>query len=97
MEHNFTNDITNFVNGMNFAGGTYAQGGLDNAAQQLCGWAVPGVYPYNGGVPGGGQHYQGGRVLYRWLGQYELRYFEHDARRGKLSRDACLLWWLRLS
>ena len=51
MEHNFTNDINNFVNGLGFSGGTYAQGGLDNAANQLCGWAVPGVYPYNGGCP----------------------------------------------
>ena len=50
MEHNFTSDVTNFVNGLNFTGGTYAQGGLDYAANQLCGaaWAVPGVYPYTG-------------------------------------------------
>jgi len=51
MEHNFTNDINNFVSGMNFTGGTYAQGGLDNAANALCGWAVPGTWPYAGACP----------------------------------------------
>ncbi len=51
LEHPFINDITNFVNGLPFTGGTYAQGGLDNAANALCGWAVPGIYPYAGGCP----------------------------------------------
>jgi Flp pilus assembly protein TadG len=48
MRHPFTSDITSFVNGLIFTGGTYAQGGLDNAALALCGWAVPGTYPYTG-------------------------------------------------
>jgi Flp pilus assembly protein TadG len=53
MEHNFSSDVTNLTNSMvgNFGGGTYAQGGLDDAAAQLCGWAVPGVYPYAGACP----------------------------------------------
>jgi hypothetical protein len=51
MEHPFVNDITNFVNGLQFTGGTYAQGGLDNAANVLCGWAVPASWPYGGGCP----------------------------------------------
>jgi Flp pilus assembly protein TadG len=53
MEHNFTTDVTNVANNLvgNFGGGTYTQGGLDNAANQLCGWAVPGVYPYGGACP----------------------------------------------
>jgi Flp pilus assembly protein TadG len=48
MRHPFTSAITSFVNGLNFTGGTYAQGGLDNAAYALCGWTVPGTYPYTG-------------------------------------------------
>lgn len=53
MEHNFTSDVTNLTNSMsgNFGGGTYSQGGLDRAAFQLCGWAVPGVYPYAATCP----------------------------------------------
>jgi Flp pilus assembly protein TadG len=53
MEHNFTSDVTNVVNGLvgNFGGGTYSQGGLDWAANQLCGWAVPGAWPYAGACP----------------------------------------------
>ncbi len=53
IEHNFSSDVTNLTNSMvgNFWGGTYTQGGLDDAAAQLCGWAVPGVYPYAGACP----------------------------------------------
>jgi Flp pilus assembly protein TadG len=53
MQHNFTTPATNVVNGLvgNFGGGTYSQGGLDYAANQLCGSAVPGVYPYTGACP----------------------------------------------
>ncbi len=53
MERPFISDVTNVVNGLvgNFGGGTYSQGGLDNAANQLCNWAVPGTYPYAGGCP----------------------------------------------
>jgi Flp pilus assembly protein TadG len=53
MKRPFTTDVTNVVNGLvgNFGGGTYSQGGLDYAASQLCGWAVPGTYPYAGGCP----------------------------------------------
>jgi Flp pilus assembly protein TadG len=53
MEHNFTSDVTNVANGLvgNFGGGTYSQGGLDYAANQLCNWAVPGTWPYAGGCP----------------------------------------------
>lgn len=53
MRRPFQTAVTNVANGLvgNFGGGTYSQGGLDYAANQLCNWAVPGIYPFAGGCP----------------------------------------------